>query len=768
MQTEEVVPCAQSTRLEDLATTERLQQQQPASLRFCPAVQSFHLPYNPLVSMAVKQEPQEHEDERARQSSTLSAQTEHEDVPIEQHKCQSTAASEQSSPEFEVPSVVPATVACQQNGCKKLPSGTCRKSRWKLKFHHQALPSEYLDHYEAALAQEAAFNSVAPTTESRVASPLPPQPLPPQVSPSVNVDVQSWLQRLAAMQSELYSVPVQSQPQVASSRRSVITSTQHVQQQPRPPMKYSDLPYMGEITLDNSKPRRGRKPKKADICHLIYKNYGTILPGTPGLEDRSKLPQERIDVSKEPTPVATAVSALQRTDIQNRISSLLEKRLTQDRRALESVEQEEPMNLCIRDLNLLKIRLGDRQQSSAFGSCNSKSDGSSDPEDVEYLGPTEHDQESKSAENNSQTFGSNENSESNGVIENSTSKVNPNLLYWPNTNVFLHPVALQSQFMYYQKLAQEKGLPPNPEASKDQQVQQQQHQQHHHHQQQQLQQQQQQQQHQQHQQHQQQHQQHQHQHQHQHQRIVPKSIYSMLETHKSTEPVQEQSMLSPRPKRNSTSSSQSQSQPMKRKRSAIFIPPMPTENNNNPATEVSICKFKFTGGAKPSLQEKKSLSVDSGGNFRYYSGTGDKSMRGYEFFPREALQQPANQPTNNTGVFLKATAERIQPAMTPCPRPVSVCSTDDSRSRKRKTRKSMQREKLEQTFKEKGFLIQTQQLESAEGATYCKFRQLRKFTRYLFRSWKDYLPGELTESDAAAAQAAANELQQNFIEPSFN
>jgi hypothetical protein len=65
--------------------------------------------------------------------------------------------------------------------------------------------------------------------------------------------------------------------------------------------------------------------------------------------------------------------------------------------------------------------------------------------------------------------------------------------------------------------------------------------------------------------------------------------------------------------------------------------------------------------------------------------------------------------------------------------------------KKRKSRKSLQREKLEQTFKEKGFLIQTQQLQSAEGATYCKFRQLRKFTRYLFRSWKDYLPGELEE-----------------------
>lgn len=66
---------------------------------------------------------------------------------------------------------------------------------------------------------------------------------------------------------------------------------------------------------------------------------------------------------------------------------------------------------------------------------------------------------------------------------------------------------------------------------------------------------------------------------------------------------------------------------------------------------------------------------------------------------------------------------------------------------RRKSRKSQAREKLEKTFKEKGFLIQTQQLESAEGATYCKFRQLRKFTRYLFRSWKTHLPGEVVNEN---------------------
>lgn len=58
-----------------------------------------------------------------------------------------------------------------------------------------------------------------------------------------------------------------------------------------------------------------------------------------------------------------------------------------------------------------------------------------------------------------------------------------------------------------------------------------------------------------------------------------------------------------------------------------------------------MCKFKFTGGATPTLQEKKILSVDA-----------------------------------------------------------SRCYTGENQ--RRKSRKSLAREKLEQTFKEKGFLIQ--------------------------------------------------------------
>ena len=119
---------------------------------------------------------------------------------------------------------------------------------------------------------------------------------------------------------------------------------------------------------------------------------------------------------------------------------------------------------------------------------------------------------------------------------------------------------------------------------------------------------------------------------------------------------------------------------------------------------------------KPTLEEKKMLSVDSEGNLRCYNSNGvngsSNELRGYEFF---SCSSPNSDECNEN------------------------CHRHDDQKR-RKTRKTLQRETLEKTFKETGFLIQTEQLESAQGATYCKFRQLRKFTRYLFRNWKEYLP----------------------------
>ncbi|CAL1689128.1 unnamed protein product [Lasius platythorax] len=726
MQTEEVVPRAQSIGIDSSLTD-------GAGLQHH-LHHSSHLrcPLPPVIHMAVKQEPQE-EEERSRDASTLSPQVDAINAAGSVDNKHGQQVGHQIQGLEENSMLVP-----DANNRGRSSRGR-RKSRWKLKFHHQALPPEYLDHYEASLAQEN-LNSSPPRTVIEPAAPSP-APTSSTSTPSPIADTHGWLQRIAAMQQELCP-HVTSMPQcpttpgrdnqVTSTRRSVITSaasqvysnapyshnhTQQTQSQTssRPPMKYSDLPYMGEITLDNSKPRRGRKPKKADICHLIYKNYGTILPGTPGHEERRLSPRDKQDSQDRVSPHVP----FQRTDVQNRISSLLEKRLTQEtRRSFVALsesarEQDEPLNLCIRDLNQLKIRLL-RKHGNVYESGQMKSETSSDGEEVECLGsaflsePINYSESMVHRSNNSLV------NHNNNVIDPMIGH-NSGFVYWPNTGVFIHPMALQSQLLYYQKVAQGDKCSPRPTDQPPRE-----------------------------------------------QKIVPKSIYSMMETKSvpqvsalpasQTTPTSIAAPPSPRPKRNAPLS-QPQSQPTKRKRSAIFIPPIPTENNNNPATEVSICKFKFTGGAKPSLQEKKSLSVDSGGNFRYYSGTGDKSMRGYEFFPREALQQPASQSgaTSAAGAFLSAAGERIQSPIT-CQR--NSAGQDDGR-RKRKTRKSLQREKLEQTFKEKGFLIQTQQLESAEGATYCKFRQLRKFTRYLFRSWKDYLPGNVRELSGGNGAGAA-------------
>ncbi|XP_018322403.1 uncharacterized protein LOC108735085 isoform X2 [Agrilus planipennis] len=570
-------------------------------------------------------------------------------------------------------------------------------------------------------------------------------------SVDTNESIKNWLQRITNMQNEinrkLTSEAASSQTTSNAScsdfmTRNISSSrSSNIHHQSEKIVRYQDLPYMGEMTLDNTKPRRGRKPKKADICHLIYKNYGTIFPGTP----ESKNPTDR-DNKKKTTDNSNLdkgsflPTSLSKTDVQNKIiSSLLEKRLTQEtkrvsesaRKTAESLGKaddntNEPLNLCIRDMNQLKIRLQKRHSSSASTNVL--------PE-LKHELPSDDESEAASDTVSSPFFPDLGNTRLgfpnnlSGFGEADISKVSENgvqpagYIYWPHAGVFIHPMALQQHLLYYQRMAASNNytLPshsprPPPEGSP----------------------------------------------------TSEKSSSSLRKIRPKKTEVEDDTTLDQKTKRNLPSADKT---PTKRKRSAIFIPPIPSENQNNPATEVSIGKFKFTGGAKPTLQEKKMLSVDSGGNFRYYSGTGDKSMRGYEFFPRETLQQQiVNAQGSSTGAFLHASGEKIYPGSPDCSvkkgpndflistdipsSALSPSSEAAQRQKKRKSRKSLQREKLEQTFKEKGFLIQTQQLESAEGATYCKFRQLRKFTRYLFRSWKDYLPGnvrELQEGEEAEA-----------------
>ncbi|XP_069691092.1 uncharacterized protein [Periplaneta americana] len=643
-----------------------------------------------------------------------------------------------------------------------------RRSRWKLKFHHQALPPEYLDHYEASMAQQEGGkqNQSAKAETDAIATPVVLNTIPlvgageAEVVTRLDDEVSIITERkgkglLGCLLSDAKSAaPPQSTPADGSKRRSsvIMSATPSTSQQQHKVMKYQDLPYMGEITLDNMKPRRGRKPKKADICHLIYKNYGTIFPGAP--EPMPVENKQRVtDVASKSTPgiKCRAIESLRgegpqqinHADVQNRIiSSLLEKRLTQQKPAgfqdfsawgkrpapapppapapipappSPSPCNDEPLNLCVKDLNQLKIRL--LRKHGNFYEPRSSAPSVVTPTPTPAV-KNEPDLEE--------------------LLESSPATVPPptvaglafppaelqapgGYVYWPGAGVFVHPMAL-----YYQKLG------AIPLVSVDQS-----------------------------------------------QAFIPAAPLPApppppTPTPKPPEPqpkslapkILPPELTFPRMKRLAPLGNPPPAN-AKRKRSAIFIPPLPSENNANPTTEVSICKFKFTGGAKPSLQEKKMLSVDSGGNFRYYSGTGDKSMRGYEFFPREALQggaPPEHFPADKPPPAPPTPSAEPPPLALPPPE-VDGAPFDRQKEgserfrRKRKTRKSLAREKLEQTFKEKGFLIQTQQLESAEGATYCKFRQLRKFTRYLFRSWKDYLPGNVREMSVAAGVAGPGDSE---------
>ncbi|XP_063622957.1 uncharacterized protein LOC134795038 [Cydia splendana] len=602
-----------------------------------------------------------------------------------------------------------------------------QKNRWKLKFHHQALPQEYLDHYEQSLQKV-----------NKSKKPEKPKAEPVDLNNITNETFKIWAQRLAGIQNETGSLTVPNMakaPKKDEKKRNPAIAPSKI-------VTYEDLPYMGEMTLNNSKPRRGRKPKKADICHLIYENYGTVVPGQPP-------PQvERNQLSMCP-PLRSDGLSTSKTDLQNRIiSNLLERKLSQEnKKRLETLtppqfaspdepmpeapvtiagplhSDEEPLNLCIRDLHELKIQIqkkfGNIYTSLPEVKTEPETEIIEDKEQPNAISVIQRNTNLPATASSSPDLSRLNRNVSPTLSEPAQSTASPDgdgkfpgYVYWPNAGIYMHPLALQTQLLYYQRLAASGQLPFSPEE--------------------------------------------------QERLSTPSSVSESISTEPST-PVEDNKnklvlkqiseLLDPnvikkteesknpdvvKMKRSSPNPVPVQA-PVKRKRSAIFIPPVPTKTNSTtPTTEVSICKFKFTGGSKPSLQEKKMLSVDSGGNFRYYSGTGNKGNKGYEYLHRDSNQGRAQ---------LAEASVSSQPKIEA---PATALSKEDLSKKKRKSRKSLQREKLEQTFKEKGFLIQTQQLQSAEGATYCKFRQLRKFTRYLFRSWKDYLPGELDERTGEA------------------
>jgi hypothetical protein len=663
---------------------------------------------------------------------------------------------------------------------KRVATRTRKKGPLKLRFHHQALPPEYLNHYETQQQnqqiqenlrkhqqQQQQQHASITKKKTQVKSAPPVAVVPVQVNnknksseKSNNIDVSSsrvnneniinWLQNVLDMQNKTQqnknnnNIKINEIKAVPKTRNIPIVMEKSNVTQPSRTQSLKDLPYMGEMTLENRKPRRGRKPKKADICHLIYKNYGTIIPGSNAAATYST--------------TTTSVNTKSQTT-KNLIAD--EKKLSSlKKEAIVKVNQSEPLNLCIRESNEdTSILISDDNDSNEKFKTHVKSSMIDQCEnssiDLEFsstipalISPLDL----------SDLPATNRAKSPNSTTTSSATTPTSGYVYWPSAGIFIHPMAL-----YYQKMMNNKLNVDSSESSST------------------------------------------------------SSLSSMMNQEPSTplwdndfEIKSEESLNSPPvlsemlknttldpQKDGNTINSNNVSQ--KRKRSAIFIPPVQTDTANSPTNEVSICKFKFTGGAKPSLQEKKILSVDSGGNFRYYSGTGDKNMRGYEFFPRENLMQSSLACSSHTNAFLNATSEKIPLEFLP---PINnnnnnhqnssnnsnnnsndlntklfnlgqsaefneatrkifdknyLTSNENENermemmSRKKKSssttvssssssHRSTQRAKLEKTFKEKGFLIQTQQLQSAEGATYCKFRQLKKFTRYLFRSWKDYLP----------------------------
>lgn len=628
-----------------------------------------------------------------------------------------------------------ASIDTTPSNFTKKPARTRKSGNVKLRFHHQALPQEYLEHYEATQNQ---FHTKEMT-----------------ITGSLSANVRSGKKDRATTSTLPTNDHTESEPHDGKSEKAGQMWTQKTskhqngkdskvecdpsnqvktQQKPTTKLTAHDLPYMGEITLDNFKPRRGRKPKKADICHLIYKNYGTVIP-----EQKT----EELDVE---IAAANSSAALNH--------SLLEKRLTEttddqdeplnnNNVTITKDGAEEPLNLCVRDrydCDVMTVISDDEATD-----CDKLADFRSEILSAnEQIASAHFPRNLKMALPNFQSALLDSKSELNEVPGMDMETDLNNYSCWQNSGMFINPMVL-----YLQKIANansnsnasassfsqnptelpkiepvnDNGASDSNNVSRTR----------------------------------------------QRRMLVPKKMSQLLKEDVANSDASHSSTVSASVASNksstATQSSQRNAHAPKRKRSAIFIPPVPEESSTNHATEVSICKFKFTGGAKPSLQEKKMLSVDAGGNFRYYSGTGDKSIRGYEFFPRESLKQSSLMTASSAGAFLNTPGQKIPNDIPPpsfglsnellqipeigTPNSVGILASQNTtsgqhqqlqhqqkqhyhNSRKRKSKRSMHREKLEKTFKEKGFLIQTQQLDSTQG-TYCKFRQLRKFTRYLFR-----------------------------------
>ncbi|KAK7066263.1 hypothetical protein SK128_020268 [Halocaridina rubra] len=675
--------------------------------------------------------------------------------------------------------------------------GRKRQRLFKLKFHHQALPPEYLDHYEASLRQEQRAAAAATANSSPATTPtnarqhretLIPDPVTPKDIREVTMSglqggvprkggrgrgrsqrtarpitiheagegaTEALLRDLLLTRPHLQQAALQ---QVALARAqsvpSIMLASQHMNRGPpssgaTTPEEH--LPYMGEMLLD-TRPKRGRKPKKADITHLITKNYGLsgvnpvgMMPNSipiqhiehplHHLQQQLEQQQQQQHMQQEGATADDYTMMDQESLSRSRsYTSLLHSALT----ASEAEDQNEPLNLCVRDVplkcdpeqskisrsrsDLPRIKLEPPSQMEEDEVANGSEMGS--PENVTWVTSARlgvpshwlHDYRLKSEDGFSSGHSTPSLCSQSSHMPSLSPPAFPHMspppqLASPRMHLSPHFLAASPRSpLSPSPIPVASPLPPG----------------HHHH-------------------------------RHVH-ALLKESLQQRLEE-ATRERLSPQNDISK--ERSIVRGNRSGAGSVRKKRSALFIPPA------DPSTEVSICKFKFTGGPNPILEEKKKVSVDAGGTLRYFSGgergvTRDSKAVGAHLrlsgklldnitkcekdVKKIRLESDTEDTCSLSGLGSATTSPvaTLERGMQP---PLLAPPIEDSPKRKRRSKKSSVREKLEQTLRERGLLIQTQQVESAEGATYCKFRQLRKFTRYLFRSWKDYLPGQLQEGD---------------------
>lgn len=647
--------------------------------------------------------------------------------------------------------------------------GRRRPRIFKLKFHHQALPPEYLDHYEASLRQEQRQGIVPPTDGFRETRAGPRETITQGLQSGLRNNNKSrsgrnqrssrpitiheaggaaateallrdlllaspHLQQAALQQAAIaraQSVPSIMLASVAHNpRMSFPNGSLNVPSPDGSIMADDRSSYASDMSIDES-PKRGRKPKKGlDPAYLMGRGLGGAGLGNSGAELEAEKSASQMTITED------SAEALARS---RSFTSLL---------YAAPFDQSEPLNLCVRDespqggefpltppcdtneceISGIKREPLTEEENKSSGDTNDqrRNNTSSDPHTpcspsdypswnlgCNYLGGAPHwihDYRLK-----------NEDGLSSGQSTPSLCSQSSHLpCMSPPTWPHLSP---PPQMPSPHPMSPAPPLSPLMHSSNPRQL----------------------------------------------QAFIKESLQQRFEEAAKEQLSPRESFSSRRSERGSPFTPGSRDSPVKsgarRKRSALFIPPA------DPSTEVSICKFKFTGGANPMLEEKNMISVDAGGTLRCFSG-GDRTLsknrnnspnlrlsgkllenlsKCEKDVKKIRLESDTDDTCSLPGGRLEASCSSATTSPTGTleygvQSPLGFSSPlEDSPKRKRRSKKSSVREKLEQTLREKGLLIQTQQVESAEGATYCKFRQLRKFTRYLFRSWKDYLPGQMHE-----------------------